>query len=75
MAQFPHRIWSIPVEVVVTQNGVKVADVTDYQTAGAATTLTNTISIPTDDLDLNADYTVDVYATVLEIQHASQAQP
>lgn len=57
---------SIPVEVVVTQNGVKVADVTDYQTAGAATTLTNTISIPTDDLDLNADYTVDVYATVLE---------
>ena len=57
---------SIPVEVVVTQNGVKVADVTDYQTAGAATTLTNTISIPTDDLDLSADYTVDVYATVLE---------
>ena len=56
----------IPVEVVVTQNGVKVADVTDYQTAGAATTLTNTISIPTDDLDLSADYTVDVYATVLE---------
>ena len=39
---------------------------TDYQTAGAATTLTNTISIPTDDIDLNADYTVDVYATVLE---------
>lgn len=57
---------NIPIEVVVTQNGVKVADVTDYQTAGASTTLTNTISIPTDDIDLSADYTVDVYATVLE---------
>lgn len=56
----------IPIEIVVTQNGKRVADITRYYSTRKDLSLNDTVDIDTADLDLTKDYTVSVYASVLE---------
>ena len=56
----------IPVEVLVLQDGVRVADITQYYSAKTSVNLKDSVEIPAGDLDLEKSYTVEVYASVLE---------
>lgn len=56
----------IPVEILVMQDGVRVADITKYYSAETAVNLKDSVEIPAGDLDLTKTYTVEVYASALE---------
>lgn len=56
----------IPVEITVTQGGVRVADMTNYYAVNSAVNLKDSVEIPAEDLDLTKAYTVEVYASALE---------
>lgn len=56
----------IPVEITVTQDGVRVADMTKYYAVNSAVNLKDSVEIPAEDLDLTGAYTVEVYASALE---------
>lgn len=56
----------IPVEILVMQDGVRVADITKYYSAKTAVNLKDSVEIPAGDLDLTKTYTVEVYASALE---------
>ena len=56
----------IPVEIRITQDGVVVYDETAFYAVNAADTLELSVEIDDVDLDLSGDYTLEVYASVLE---------
>ena len=56
----------IPVQITVTQDGVRIADMTNYYAVNSAVNLKDSVEIPAEDLDLTKAYTVEVYASALE---------
>lgn len=56
----------IPVQIVLEQEGRTISSTTEYGSVREAAELTGNVELRSEDIDMTKDYTVSVYASVLE---------